>query len=51
MDLVGAFQILLIWQLYRVSLHSIDILKLKTYECLYSVIHKIYTKVLIVIAL
>ena len=38
MDLVEDFQILSIYKLYRVNLYYIDILKLRPYEILYSVI-------------
>ena len=40
MDLVGALQRLPIWKLCRVNLYYIDILKLRTYELSYSVLHK-----------
>ena len=37
---VGAFQKLTIWKLYRVNFYYIDILKLRTYEWLYSYVQK-----------
>ena len=40
MDLVGAILRLTIWQLYCVILYHINILKLRTYELSYSVVHK-----------
>ena len=40
MDLVDAFQQFTIWKLYSVNLYYINILKFRTYEWLYSVVHK-----------
>ena len=53
MYLVGALQIFSGWQLYRVKLSYIDILKIRTYELTYSVLKKllIYTKFVTVIDL
>ena len=51
MDLFGTFQPFSIYQLHRVNLYYGDILKLKTYEWLYSYIQKLSTEFAIVITL
>ena len=51
MDLVGDFQIFPLGQIYIVNLYYINILKLGTYELVYSVVQKISTKLVIVVAL
>ena len=47
MDLVKDLQRLPICKLYRVNLYYIDILKLRTYEWLYSVINKFILSLLL----
>ena len=44
-----SFPSIFLWQIYRVKLYYIDILKLRTYELFYSFVHIISTKFAIVI--